>query len=721
MATADNQSISSLTQQESELGVGYWLALIWDYRKLVSGVTAGCLLIGAAYALLDTPVYRANALLQIERQEASPINDQLAFMMGQQYAASNTQMEILQSRMIMTRAAEQAGLDVATNPKYFPVFGSLGVRLGLTDPPMLEVDRLIVDEALYNKPMTLDALTNDEYVLKDDGGVEVGRGQVGQTLVVASPRIELLVAGINSSGSARFTVIKRNPEQAAQSLRNRFRVVQRGGDTGILELSLTGTDRQQITHALNAIAQVYLVQNINRQAAEAESRLAFLEEQAPEVRESLAEAEENLNLYRASRDSVDLSLETQSMLQRLVEVESQLNEADLEEADIQQQFTRSHPSYRSLLERKQQLQVERTRLEDQIANLPETQQQVLRMTRDVEVNQQIYMQMLNTIQELRIARAGTLGNVRILDEALVQGPIRPQRGLIMMLSLIGGGFLSVLLIFGHRMLNRGIESVEELHAMGMSVYATVPLSDEQAKHSRPTYSGGLQSLGGMLAWNKPEDPSIEALRGLRTSLHFAMLEAANNCLMITGVSPSVGKSFVSANLAAVCAKAGQKVLLVDADLRKGHLHTAFGNQNDRGLSGLLSGRMNMDEVLFHSEQDNLHYVPRGVAPPNPSELLMHKRFTDFLEEANKYYDLVVIDTPPILAVTDAALVGKQVGTSLMVVRFQKNTSGEIGHALHQLENTGVKVAGCIFNAIEHKASSIYSYGNYSYTYRSESP
>ncbi|PRY67397.1 polysaccharide biosynthesis tyrosine autokinase [Halomonas ventosae] len=235
------------------------------------------------------------------------------------------------------------------------------------------------------------------------------------------------------------------------------------------------------------------------------------------------------------------------------------------------------------------------------------------------------------------------------------------------------------------------------------------------KHRRERH--GHEVVTGILAERAPADTAVEALRGLRTSLHFAMLEAGDNRLMITGPSPGIGKSFLSVNLATVCALGGQKVLVVDADMRKGHLHHAFQGRSEGGLSELLSGKAAWADVVRDSGIENLSYVARGTAPPNPAELLMNAGFTAFLEQARREFDLVILDTPPVLAVTDAALVGTQCGTSLMVARFQLNPAKELQIATRRLETAGVTVKGAILNAMERKAATRYGYGYYSYAYR----
>lgn len=739
-------------QKNDEIDIGYLLAICLDHKWLIVIVAFLVTFVGYAYSTLATPVYRADALLQVEQRQNNLSSLEMN-VVGQEQAASSTQSEILRSRMILGRAAEQAGLDLEVIPNYFPVIGPAMVRMGVERPNFaqdsphvwgrdtISVEDLRVDQALLGQPITFQITGSDSYKLFDQTGRMLGEGHKGERFLSDSPYMELLVTQIDAPKNVRFTLVKRTEAQMISNLQQRFEVVSRGRDTGILELTLQGPDRNELVQSLNAITDVYLVQNINRQAAEAESRLEFLEQQTPVIQEDLNSAENRLNDYRASQDSVDLSFETRTMLERLVELESELNQLEIQESELSQRFTPSHPSYQTLLEKREQLDRERARLESQTESLPETQRQVLRLNRDVEVSQAIYMQMLNATQELRIARAGTVGNVRILDDAVAGlNPIAPRKNVIIVISLLAGIILGLMIVLLRHLLRRGIESVDQLQALGLQVYATVPLSERQRRlfdrfkdrkwrhRIRAAFGNTMaDTMGkarkfhrnkeenGVLALIDPSDLAIEALRSLRTSLHFAMLEASNKRLMLTGPSPAVGKSFISVNLAAICAQSGQKVLLIDADLRKGHIHRSFKGESSHGLSDYLVGDCSLGKVIRETELNALDYIARGTAPPNPSELLMTQRFVQFLEDVESQYDLVIIDTPPALAVTDAAVVGKLVGTSLMITRFRENPVNEIERSLEQLENAGVIVKGSILNAIERTASSYYGYG-YGYGY-----
>ncbi|HBV9572809.1 TPA: polysaccharide biosynthesis tyrosine autokinase, partial [Klebsiella pneumoniae] len=264
---------------------------------------------------------------------------------------------------------------------------------------------------------------------------------------------------------------------------------------------------------------------------------------------------------------------------------------------------------------------------------------------------------------------------------------------------------------------RGIESPEQLEELGINVYASIPVSEWLTNKTSKTNKKKNESEILLIDEN-PADLAVEAIRSLRTSLHFAMMESKNNVLMISGASPNAGKTFVSTNLAATIASAGKRVLFIDADLRKGYVHKIFKNNHEKGLSDILSGLIEVKSSIEKVPNGAFDFISRGQVPPNPSELLMHPRFEALLKWASQEYDLVIIDTPPILAVTDAAIIGRYVGTTLLVARYEANTAKEILISKRRFEQSGVEIKGCILNGVVKKASSYYGYGynHYGYSY-----
>lgn len=716
-------SRQSHTSNSDEIDLGKLFGILLDAKWWIIFTTFIFAVGGIAYALLSTPIYKADALIQIEEKSSGGISSMVGDMgeLFSQESTATTEIEIIKSRMILGETVDKFNLTTITSPIYTPIVGK-GIARLTGDINNISVSRFVVPSYASGYAHTIHVVNAEHgtyQLIREDERV-ILEGQTGQ--LVTEDGYSLFVAGFESHNGFEFEIGKRSRLESIEWLKQSLSLSEQGKQTGILKLSFEGEDKQQISEILNHISQIYFLQNVKRNSAEAEKSLAFLEGHLPGIKAQLTTYEDTLNNYRQENESIDLGLEAQSTLDMMVELESQLNELTFRESEINQRFTKDHPAYKSLLDKREALLREKERLNRQVQKLPKTQREVLRMTRDVEVNQQIYIQLLNKVQELSIIKAGTVGNVRILDDAQAYAlAVKPKKSLIVMFATLLGGVLSVAFVLVKAAFHRGVESPDQIEEIGLPVYAAVPKSDLQLEltarfRSKRQRMSGSQAL---LAESNPADLSIEALRGLRTSLHFAMLEAKNNILMISGPAPGIGKSFISTNFAAVAAKTGQKVLLIDADMRKGYLQQSFGLKWDGGLSDLLIGKEDFAQFIKKAPVDNLDIITRGQVPPNPSELLMHRRFAELMDWASKEYDLVLVDTPPVLAVTDPSIVGTFAGTTLMVARFGQNTIKEIDVARNRFEQSGIEVKGVIFNAIEKKASSSYGYGYYNYSYTSD--
>ncbi len=720
---------SSPTSAVPDIDLGHFFGCLVDHKWLIVTFMLLFGIGGYLYAGSQPRIYSADSLVQVESANGSLIN--LPGMSGQVSVEKNrtlTEIGILQSRMVLGEAVDRENLTIRVIPKRLPFLGNFLVNRGVSVPSFMR-DRPYVwanefaDVSRFEVP---EGANPGLYILRSsgDGGYALLQGervlltgQAGQT-VHSDDGHRLFVQRLEAHAGAEFLLYRSTRLSAINALQSSLRSHQAQGEW-LVNLRLVGQDKARIENTLNTIMQVFLAQNIERHSAEADRQLEFLEEQIPQVGDRLSASETNLNNYRAQHDSVDLDFQTETMLNQLVSFENQLSDIEFQRVELERRFTSSHPTYQALIAKRQQLQANKAELESRIMDLPETQQEILSLERAARVNQEIYIQLLNKQQEMRLVQAGTIGNVRILDTAVVQPwPIQPRSDRIMLVSLLLGLIAAIAVVMIRYLLNRGIELPKQIEELGLPVYATVPLSAEQIKHSGGG-KAGLQrrkraGLRDLLALRNPTALSIEALRSLRTSLHFAMLEAGDNRLMLTSSSSAVGKSFISANLAAVCAEAGQKVLVIDGDMRKGHLHHAFHGDGEGGLAELLSGQLTLDEAIRSTGVVGLDYIARGTSPTKPSELLMQACFSRVIADVSSRYELVIIDTPPVLAVTDAAIIGKQVGTSLLVVRFGVTPPGEIEATVKKLENSGILLKGAILNAIRRKMSTKYSYYTYAY-------
>lgn len=714
----------SMKKDSDEIDLGRLVGELIDHRKLIISVTALFTLLALVYALFATPIYQADALVQVEQKQANAILSNLSQMLPDSQPQSAPEIALLQSRMILGKTVDDLNLQTRVKQDYFPIFGRGWARLTGEKPSEVNISRLYL-------PVTDDDNPEIKLIVKDDMHYSLKSdsfsidGVVGE--LVDAKDISIKVDSITAPKGTIFSVSYVSKLKAISDLQDILTVADQGKDTGILTLSLTGDNPKLIEKIIDSITNNYLAQNISRQAAQDEKSLDFLNRQLPQVRSELDAAEDKLNLFRRQNDSVDLSLEAKSVLDQIVNVDNQLNELTFRESEISQLYTKEHPTYKALMEKRKTLQDEKAKLNKRVTAMPETQQEILRLSRDVESGRAVYMQLLNRQQELNIAKSSAIGNVRIIDNAVTEPkPIKPKKIIIVLLGIILGGGVSVAIVILQVFLRRGIESPEQLEDLGVNVYASIPVSETFSKKSNQSFKrnkskGVNEYRDGLLAIENPADLAIEAIRGLRTSLHFAMMEARNNILMISGASPNAGKTFVSTNLSAIIAQSNKRVLFIDADLRKGYTHKLFEVSNDNGLSDLLAGKTEITKAIKKLPGAGFDFISRGNTPPNPAELLMHERFGKLLEWANNEYDLVIIDTPPILAVTDAAIIGNYSGTTLLVARFEMNTPKEIEVSVKRFEQSGVKVKGCIMNGVVKKASSYYSYGYsyYGYSYNKD--
>ncbi|HCT9744048.1 TPA: polysaccharide biosynthesis tyrosine autokinase, partial [Klebsiella pneumoniae] len=706
MSSVNNKLI---TNDADEIDLGRLLGELVDHRKLIIAVTSLFTLCALIYALFATPIYQADALIQVEQKQANAILSNLSQMLPDSQPQSEPEIALLKSRMILGKTVDDLNLQAVIKPKYFPIFGRGWQRLSGKKDGELVVSRLYLptSEDIDVPKVELTVKDNEHFVVKGDDFTF--NGKVGELL--DDKGISIKVDKIDAEPGSKFTISYITRLEAITKLQEVLSVADQGKDTGILVLSITGDNPELITNIIDSISNNYLSQNIARQAAQDAKSLEFLSNQLPKVRNDLDVAEDKLNEYRRKNDSVDLSLEAKSVLEQIVNVDNQLNDLTFRESEISQLYTKEHPNYKALMEKRKTLQEEKAKLNKRVSVMPETQQEILRLSRDVESGRAVYMQLLNRQQELNIAKSSAIGNVRIIDNAVAQTkPVKPKKIVIILIGFIFGSVVAIGIVLLRVFLRRGIESPEQLEELGINVYASIPVSEAFANNAVKKASWKNKNYDikqAFLAVENPADLAIEAIRGLRTSLHFAMMESRNNILMISGASPNAGKTFVSINLAAVIAQSGKKVLFIDTDMRKGYTHNLFNVENTKGLSDILSGKMTVERAIQPLSMAGFDFIARGAVPPNPAELLMHKNFDALLSWASQNYEIVVLDTPPILAVTDAAIIGNYVGTTLLVARFEQNTAKEIEVSVRRFEQSGVIVKGCILNGIIKKASSYY--------------
>jgi tyrosine-protein kinase Etk/Wzc len=704
-----------------ELRLSDYLAAVFGNWKLVTVVMLAVVALGAAYAFVAPPTYKADALIQTEETNANNnanANVNAVQAVSQMFDAKSTtaaQIELLRSRLVVDDTVRRLHLDISAAPHTVPVLGGvIGSALSTFDVKVPEgylsrfawgneqIDVPLFDtpKELYEQKFTIVAGENGAYVLNDPNGVAVLSGKVGQEASGMTPQglIRLKVDKLVGAPGVHFDVQRFSTLTTIDNLQQRLSVAETALQSGIISVSLEGRNPKEISQIVNNIANRFVQQDSDKRSAEAEHTLAFLDQQLPVLKKQLDEAEQRYNTFRNRQGTVDLSEESRLLLQQIVDNKTKLTDLQQQRAELSQRFTPHHPSVQALDAQIASLSGAQTRLGKNVSTLPDTEQTALRYLRDVRVNTELYTNLLNSAQQLRIAKAGQIGNVRVVDYAQpADDPVRPKRLIVILISAGVGLALGILFAFVRKSLYGGVERPEEIEKqLGVRVFAIVPRSDTQLRLQRKV---GMRSEGmHVLAAQAPEDAAVEGIRSLRTSLQLQLADARNNVVMMTGSRPEAGKSFLSANLATLVASTRKRVLLIDGDMRRGDIHSHFGVRHSPGLSDVLMGA-DVDSAILHDVLPGVDLITKGTLPSHPSELLASERLGEMLDQLKQMYDLVIVDTPPVLAVTDATVIGKHAGTSLLVVRHGKNQVQEIGETMKRLQHGGVNMKGVLLTDV----------------------
>ena len=731
----NNVSLNNYSHEiDNKIDLSEIISIILRGKWLIALISIIMLMLGIAKALLDTPIYKTDAMIQVEAHASAlaPVEEKKPLENSDSPVAA--EIELINSRSIIWKAVNNLKLDIVTKPKCFPIFGEAIKRRfeknssnnSLANPlfglnnyawggESIQVDRLDVPAVLLDQQLTLIAGEQGYYQLRhnDEVLLEGEVGKVASKQFDNNQELSLWVSTLKARQNTEFSIMRQSESNAIEQFKLNFHAAEKGKQTKIIELTYESSNRELAVNVLNEVVKVSVQQSAEHKADEAQNSLSFLEKQLPLVKEQLDASTSALSRFRSKIGSIDIESETQSLLDGVVKTKTEVILLQQKRDELRQKFTEAHPAIIALDKQISRLEGHISDHSHKIEVLPESQKEILKLSRDVSVNTELYTTLLNNAKSLHVEKESAIGDVRVIDYAVTPTlSVKPKKSLIVAVFLLLGLGLSFAILFIGNALRRGIKNPDLIEKiLNIPIFAVIPHSYEQARlnKKRASSSNHVSNEVNILALQNKNDLAIESLRNLRTTLHFAFLAVESNIILITSPSPGVGKSFVSVNLAVVLAEAGKKVLLIDGDIRNGSLNKVLGVGRENGLTELLLSSKSLwpallKEVLHRLPSVGVDFISTGMFSPNPSELLLHSRFGSLLECISKFYDYVLIDSAPILSVADAAIIGRHASEAFMVVKPGEHTSRELSESVRRLSYAGISLKGAIVNDAEESFS-----------------
>ncbi len=701
--------------------MGNLLDTLYAGRKLILIVTAICTLLGCVYVLLASPVYESDMLIQVEESQ-SPDKTALAAL-SSQFAiktAASAEIEVLRSRSVVSPAVEATRLYIHATPQYFPVIGRwIAQHLNLAElsgwggyawgDAAIDVVQFDVPERLHGKPFVLTYRGYGAYTLKLDGVLYDGVVGTALHVAVVGGSIDLLVNRIDAQPGTSFDLSRSSELSAIEKLQSSLMISEKGKESDVIGVALEGSDPVLTSTILNAIGNEYVRQNALRTQEEAEKSIEFLDQQLPKLKAQLDKAEDEYNRFRSQHGAVDLSAAGAALLQSSALAQQRIADLRQQRAQLLARFTDDNPALVAVNGELAEAQKSLDSLAEQTRALPPVEQGVVRLQREVTVDTNIYTNLLNSREQLRLLKAGRVSNVRMIDAAVApENPVRPKRSVLLIAAAFTGLFIGTAIVLMRQRLNSGISLVDEIEVgTGLAVFAAIPRSRIQRTLTR-RLPHGAPGTNMVLAHTAVFDAAVESLRSFRSALEYSLSNSHNRVVLLAGPTPMVGKSFVTVNLAAVLGVAGKRVLLVDADLRRGSLHKHVGVPCSPGVTDIVGYTLDYDLVVHPEVMPGVDFVATGGHVTNASELLRASSFQTFVDWANEAYDVVLIDAPPILPVADAGIVGKLAGAVFVIARHGATSLAELRESVRRFEQVGVPISGVIFNDMASRPG---RYGN----------
>ena len=735
-----NLQIDSKSKQDNfaEIDITALLKVLLTRKWIILTTMLIGLICGSLHVIRSPLVYQPFALIQITQSSNMASSMNLFGGMGaglsQQASQADIEMTLMNSPYILEPVIHKLGLNISVTPKHFPIIGGLLSKLGWTDYPRAGETLKV---ALFNSPLdehtqkyALIPKNATSYQLFSPDDQLILTGRVGQLETSPDGTVSILVSELKARTGVVFYVSNASMTGLTQSLGQSIKMTEMAppndqtgmAETGIIRLSMTTSTPYMAKNIIDNIIDFTVTASGKAQSAQDQKLLDFIQTQLPITQNKLNAAEIALNQYQAKTGIASLTSQSGMLLKQMSSIDSKISANDMNQAQLLQIYTRKNPIIQNIDMENRTLEAQKAKLQTALAALPLKDQEIVDLMRNVKSQQVIYSLLISKYQQTILMKAATTSDLHVLTYTQIPDEPMPGRAPVILLgSVLVGFIIGSLIVLALYFLNGGItDPYWTEKELGIRTLAIIPFSKSQAK-AKKAFDKKQTSAIPILAKNDPDDICIESIRSLRTNLLLAMKEHKTNVVAVGGIVPQTGKSFISVNLAVILSESGKRVLLIDADMRRGYLNQYFKLAHSPGLSEALENVYPLEKIIRRTSIENLDFMSTGIFPRNPSELLLGERFGEIMRIVAAQYDVVVIDAPPILAVNDASVIAQQAGINYIVIPGGQLKSHEIESAVRRFYNDGVKINGSLFNFAKkmHEKTSSYgqSYGRYAQYYQ----
>ncbi|EOR03471.1 Wzz/FepE/Etk N-terminal domain-containing protein [Acinetobacter sp. ANC 3926] len=654
------------------------------------------------YLKITKDTYSVDAKIQIIDSKQNPLSSlapQLASLsslagldIGGSQQTTQTEIEILKSRSVLVQAIEDLNLDIQIKPvnslwqkittsdKFYTDYSKEAVQI-FDNKNIFSIKKIEIPKEYLDQNLIL-SFNGYNFSLSDEKtGLELLKGKVNQNLSINGWNI---IIASKQPVQGQYITQKQTTFTAVKTVLLALKIAETAKQTGIVNITYSGTDKAHIIKVLNQIIKIYQAQRLATKSAEKEKTLNFLDNQLPQLKKSLEQAEQKFNTFRETNGTIDIQQESALYLKQSIELETQKIQLEQKKAELTAQYTAQHPAIQAIQAQIAMLSDKISTLDNALTKLPNKQSQYLQYFREVQVQTQLYTNLLGTYQTLSLAKAGEMGNIRILDYPIE--PIKPKKLVILILSIFVGGFIGVLIALVRKMLQTGVRHREEIEqAVGIKTYVELPKAKKKVA------------------------PELHALKTFIPTLRFKLQQKQHNVALITSVTPDQNQGVIAQHLALYLSQAGQKVLVIDSDLYRGELDQLFKSTSKVGLAEYLRGQANLDQIIVNTTYPNLSLIGRGQSNDEASISSHQSIFAQLMQQISNQYDYILISSAPVLATSDSLNLAQFTGFNLCLVQYGQTQLKDIELAKSYFVNAGLEIDGLILDQIPSYQINQYQY------------